>query len=265
VTCCCGEPAPISQYGGCGCCCQDPAAIAPVEPITDWNFRFLPEGMSDGASPVVAPGVPITTWTDSIQGAVLTAFGAGAMTSAAWQNTLAGVQSGALRLQAFLTPTYASVTARSWLFGLRVPTVIPAGNGPSSTANGADKNFPLYFKDVVGALVMGSQPKSGNCDVAGDLVAWLGLNAIIMVQQGDGANPRFSCFVDTLGPLQFTATTGEDPANANNGLSLGGWYDMGGDYPWAISQVSEVDRRVSDAEADAEVLYWANLVGLSGP
>lgn len=260
---CCGDVTPLRQYGGCGCCCEDPKAGGGGEPIPDWAVRWTALGMRDGVNPSI-PGGPINNWIDEIQGVVLTPEGAGAMTAVSWRGTLAAVQSGAtFKLANSLLPAYANSTQRSWLFALQIPPVIPAGNGPLSTFTDPLKNFPLYFKNVAGQLIMGSQPKSINCDVAVNLVAWLGLDAVILVQQGGGLNPRFSCFVDTIGPVAYTATTGEDPAAVNQGAAMGGWFGTGGEYPYPIGQGAEIDTRVLDAAADAEVLYWADVYGLT--
>jgi len=162
------------------------------------------------------------------------------------------------------------VNAMTWMFALTIPTSA-VGNGPSSTQITPNKNFPLYFQTGVapGSMIMGSQPASMNCDTVEDIIAWASLDAIIAVQQGAGLNPRSSCYVNTLGTFQFTATTVEDPipqpsVDQLSGLSLGGWYDQGGEMTGPIAECSNLIIRASNAQIDAEVLWTAeNMYGMA--
>jgi hypothetical protein len=225
----------------------------------------------------------VTSWTAEVQGFVMPSVvggGGGNVVTGPFANTVGIVPQPVVfqgaRVQGLFIgsgPSYLGMTnAMTWLFALTIPSSIPPGNGPSSTQVTPQKNFPLYFKPGVtpGSMVMGSQPSASNCDIVEDIAAWLSLDAIIAVQQGAGLNPRFSCFVNTLGAFQFTATTGENPIpgpslQQADGLSIGGWYDQGGEFQGPTAEVSNLIYRADNALIDAQVLYTAAQYGLVGP
>jgi hypothetical protein len=257
--------------GGCGSCgCNGFAGFGgepePVEPIVDWNFRMRPSGIIHTAGVVDA-------WAAEIQGFVMPkviAAGGGDVLVGPFMNAIGIVPQPIVFLGARMQgqfvgtgPMYAGmVNAMTWLFALTIPSFVPPGNGPSSTQITPQKNFPLYFKSGAGGMIMGSQPASMNCDTAVDIQSWFGLDAVIAVQQGAGLNPRFSCFVNTLGAFQMLATTGEDPipqpsVDQLSGLSLGGWYDQGGEFSGPTAECSNQIFRYGDALIDAQVLWTA--------
>lgn len=268
---CCKEPGPIRRYGGCGCCCEDPGAVGPgPEPIPVWNFRLRPSGIIQSS-----PGI-VSGWAAEVQSFTLPLSpGTGAVLTAPFMGTIGvtpqPISFGGQRLQGELVgsgPSYQGFTnAMTWMFALSIPSSIPPGNGPSSTANTPNKIFPLYFKPggVPGTMVMGCQPATFNCDMATDIASWASQTAIIAIQMGAGLNPRFSCYVNSLGAFQFTATAGQNPIptaipNQQNGLSIGGWWNMGGEFVGPTAECSNLLYRASDADIDAEVLWTAEHI-----